>query len=106
MLFVSGTAPIGDDGRTHSPGNLFEQTSRCFEISKLAIEASGAELRHVVRTKIYLKNIENWKEAARAHHQYFKDIMPTCTIVEVSRFIRDDWLVETEIDCWINEESN
>lgn len=104
MLFVAGTAPIGEDGQTYSPGNLYEQTCRCFEISKLSIEAAGANMEHVVRTKLYLRDILQWKEAARAHNFYFKDIMPACTIVEVSRFINEDWLVETEIDCFIDSQ--
>ena len=103
MLFISGTAPIAEDGQTHGLGDLYEQTCRCFEISKSAIEAAGAKLDHVVRTKIYLTNVDNWHEAARAHHLYFSDIMPACTIVEVSRFINKEWLVETEIDCYISE---
>ncbi|MEO1646045.1 MAG: Rid family hydrolase, partial [Chloroflexota bacterium] len=56
-------------------------------------------LENVIRTRIMLTDIETWQSAARAHGEFFGDIRPACTFVEVSRFINPQWLVETEADC-------
>lgn len=101
IIAVSGTAPIADDGSTASPGNLYEQTSRCIEIMHNAIREAGGTLENVIRTRIYLRNISQWELAAKAHGEYFSEIRPACTFVEIKGLIREDWLVETEADCVI-----
>lgn len=102
IISVSGTAPIADDGSTAFPGDLYNQTKRCIEIMKKAIIDSGAGMNDVVRTRIYLTDISGWKEAARAHGEYFSAIKPACTLVEVKGLINPEWLVETEADCIIS----
>ena len=102
ILAVSGTAPIDPDGRAAHPGNLYAQTRTCIEIIKEAIEAAGARLEDVIRTRIMLIDIDQWQEAARAHGEYFGEIRPASTFVEVSRFIDPDWLVEMEADCVVS----
>ncbi len=101
-ISVSGTAPIKNNGETVSKGNVYEQTIRCLEISKLAIEQAQGRLENVIRTRIMLKDISRWREAARAHGEFFSKIKPACTFVEVKGFINDDWFVETEIDCVVD----
>ena len=98
-IFISGTAPIAPDGSTAFPGDLYNQTRTCLEIMKKAVEDAGGKWQDVVRTRIYLKNIEHWKEAARAHREFMQDIYPACTFLEVKGFIDPQWLVETEADC-------
>jgi enamine deaminase RidA (YjgF/YER057c/UK114 family) len=98
---VGGTAPIDTDGKTSAPGDPAGQTRRCFEIIKTALEKTGADLRDVVRTRIMLLRIEDWEAAARVHGEYFGDIRPVSTIVQVSRFIEPEWLVEIEADAVI-----
>ena len=66
---------------------------------KKAITDAGGQLEDVIRTRIYLKDISIWKKAAKAHGEYFSEIRPACTFVEIKGLIRDDWLVETEADC-------
>jgi len=100
-ISVSGTAPIAPGGGTAYPGNLYEQTRTCIEIIQHAIEQAGGRLEDVVRTRIMLTDIKQWQEAARAHGEYFGDIRPASTFVEVSRFIDADWLVEMEADCTV-----
>jgi enamine deaminase RidA (YjgF/YER057c/UK114 family) len=95
---VAGTAPIGEDGTTVGPGDVYAQTVRCLDIAEAALKATGASLADVVRTRMMLTDVTQWKEAARAHGERFADIRPACTFVEVSRFIDPDWLVEVEID--------
>jgi enamine deaminase RidA (YjgF/YER057c/UK114 family) len=96
---VSGTAPIAENGSVESPGDVYKQTKRCLEIIKHAIEEAGASLADVIRTRVYLTDAETWKEAAKAHGEYFSSIKPACTFVEVSRLIDPQWLVEIEADC-------
>ncbi|MFE6844090.1 RidA family protein [Streptomyces sp. NPDC057686] len=99
---VAGTAPIGDDGATVGTGDVYAQTVRCLDIAERALKEAGAELRHVVRTRVMLRDIEQWTEAARAHGERFASIRPACTFVEVSRFIDPAWLVEVEIDAVVD----
>lgn len=97
-ITVSGTAPIAPGGGTAYPGNLYRQTRTCIEIIKDAIEKAGGHLEDVIRTRIMLTDISRWQEAARAHGEFFGEIRPASTFVEVSRFIDADWLVEMEAD--------
>lgn len=99
MIAVSGTAAIAPDGSTADPGSVYGQTKYCIKIMQNAIEEAGGSLQNVIRTRIMLTDISQWEEAARAHAEYFKDIRPASTFVEVSRLINKDWLVETEADC-------
>jgi Putative translation initiation inhibitor, yjgF family len=101
IIAVAGTAPIAKDGTTSHPGDLYNQTNRCLEIMIKAIIDAGGKLENVIRTRIYLKNISDWQNAARAHGEYFSEIRPACSFIEVKGFIMDDWLVETEADCVI-----
>jgi len=98
IIAVSGTAPIARDGSVHSPGDVYGQARRCLEIIKDVIEQAGGNLEHVIRTRIFLKDIKRWQEAARAHGEYFSGIQPACTVVEVSGFVDSEWLIEIEAD--------
>lgn len=97
-VVVAGTAPIGDDGCTVGPGDVYAQTVRCLDIAERALREAGAGMADVVRTRLMLTDVTRWREAARAHGERFADIRPACTVVEVSRFIDPEWLVEVEID--------
>lgn len=98
IIVVSGTAPIAPGGGTAYPGDLYRQTRACIEIIKSAIEQAGGHLSDVIRTRIMLTDITRWQEAAKAHGEFFGEIRPASTFVEVSRFIDADWLVEMEAD--------
>lgn len=99
MIAVSGTAPIDDNGLTVGIEDVYAQTKKCIEISIKAIEDAGGSISGVIRTRIMLKDIAQWQKAAKAHGEYFGKIQPACTFVEISRFINEEWLVETEMDC-------
>jgi enamine deaminase RidA (YjgF/YER057c/UK114 family) len=101
MISVSGTAAIAPDGSTAAPDDVYGQTKCCIEIMKRAIEEAGGKLEDGIRTRVMLKDISRWREAARAHAEFFSQIRPACTFVEVKGFVKDDWLVETEADCLI-----
>ena len=100
-IAVSGTAPIAPGGGTAYPGDLYRQTRACLEIIKNAVENAGGHLDDVIRTRIMLVDISRWQEAARAHGEFFGEIRPASTFVQVSRFIDADWLVEIEADCMV-----
>jgi enamine deaminase RidA (YjgF/YER057c/UK114 family) len=101
VIAVSGTAPLGPDGKTVHPGDVYAQTRRCLEIMAKAIADAGGSLADVVRTRTMLVDVSRWREAARAHAEMFGDIRPANTVVEVKGFIDPEWLVETEADCVI-----
>ncbi len=103
LICVAGTGPIAPDGGTACPGDAYGQARRCLEIIKQAVEEAGGKLEHVVRTRMSLTDISHWEEVARAHGEFFGEIRPASTLVEVRRFIRPDWLVEFEADCVIEE---
>lgn len=96
IIEVAGTAPIGPDRKTVGVGDMYAQTKRCLDIIAQALAEAGAEPRHVVRTRLILTDMSRWSEAALAHGEVFSDIRPACTVMEVSRFIDPDWLVEIE----------
>jgi len=100
---VAGTAPLGPDGKTVGAGDPAAQARRCFEISRAALERLGAGLTDVIRTRILLTRIEDWKAVAEVHGEFFRDIRPANTIMQVSRFIDPDWLVETEVDAVVSD---
>ena len=103
-LAVAGTAPIGADGQTVHKGDVYAQTKACLTIARRAIEEAGGRLEDTVRTRVMLIDIDRWREAARAHGEFFGDIRPACTFVGVAQFIDPEWLVEVEIDCFRSDE--
>jgi reactive intermediate/imine deaminase len=105
LISISGTAPIGPDRQTVNPGNPSAQARRCFEIIQAALEDAGASLSDVVRTRIFLTNINDWEKVAEVHGEFFRDVRPASTIVQVSRFIDPDWLVEIEADAVIHPDA-
>jgi enamine deaminase RidA (YjgF/YER057c/UK114 family) len=97
VITVSGTGPIGPDGKTACP-DAYGQAKRCLEIIKEAIESAGGRLEHVVRTRMMLSDMSVWEEVVRAHGEYFAEIRPASTLIEVKGFVQPDWLVEMEAD--------
>jgi enamine deaminase RidA (YjgF/YER057c/UK114 family) len=103
IIAVSGTAPVGTDGKPAYVGDLYNQTRHCIEIIKDAVKAAGGSLFDTIRTRVYLTDISRWQDAAKAHREAFGDIRPACTFVEVKALIDRDWLVEIEADCLIQK---
>ncbi len=98
IIAVAGTAPIAPDGSTAHPGDAYRQALRCLEIIEKALVELGARRENVIRTRVYLTDASLWREAARAHGEYFAEIRPVSTFVEVSRLLDEEWLVEIEAD--------
>lgn len=100
-ISVGGTAPVDSNGKTVGIGDVYAQTKQCFEIIKVALEQAGSGLQDVVRTRVILTDIENWRPAIEARKEYCKESRPVDTIMEINRFVNPEWLVEIEVDAVI-----
>jgi enamine deaminase RidA (YjgF/YER057c/UK114 family) len=100
-ISVSGTAPLGPNGETVGRGDPAAQARRCLEIIAAALERAGARMADVVRTRILLTRIEDWEAVARVHGEVFGEIRPANTVMQITRFINPEWLVEIEADAVI-----
>ena len=101
VIAVTGTVPLGPDGKTVAIGDPSGQARRCLEIIQAAIEGLGGKMSDVIRTRILLTRIEDWEKVALVHGEFFTDIRPANTIMQVVRFIEPNWLVEIEADAII-----
>ena len=101
FITIGRTASMDTDGNTVGVGDVSIQTKQCIETIKAALEKAGSGLHDVVRTRMLLTNISDWKKVAEVRATYFKDIKPVDTIMEVSSFINPDWLIEIEVDAII-----
>jgi enamine deaminase RidA (YjgF/YER057c/UK114 family) len=97
-IHVSGTTATNQAGEIVGIEDPYRQTVQAIQNIQTALRALGAELSDVVRTRIYVTNIEDWKGIGRAHGAYFRDIRPATSMVEVSRLITPEILVEIEAD--------
>lgn len=106
QVAVSGTAPVGEDGEVVSVGDAYGQASRCLEIIDASLRAAGATISDVVRTRIFVTDISLWQDIGRAHQEMFSEIMPATSMVEVSRLIHPEMLVEIEADAIVAGDSD
>ena len=98
LIFITGTAPVADDGTTFAPGDAYAQTKRCFEIIEKALIDLGAGLPSVVRTRMFITDFECFDQIARAHHELFSEHPPGATMVEVAALVHSDMLIEIEVE--------
>lgn len=101
-VHISGTTATSSDGTIVGPGDPYRQTAQTLKNIETALRASGASLDDVVRTRIYVTNIDDWREVARAHAEVFGAVRPATTLVEVSRLIDPVMLVEIEAEAVIS----
>jgi enamine deaminase RidA (YjgF/YER057c/UK114 family) len=99
---VSGTAPLMADGGD-PPADAYGQARRVLEIVVAALAQAGAGPEHVVRTRTYLTNAEDWEEVGRAHGEVFAGVRPASTMIVVSGFLDPRWVVEMEADALLPE---
>ena len=103
-VFVSGTTATSADGALVGVGDPYAQARQALANIAAALARAGAGLGDVVRTRIFVRDIDSWEAIARAHAEAFADVRPACTMVEVSRFIDPRMLVEIEADALIGAE--
>ena len=103
LIEVSGTCAVDDHGNPVEIGDAYGQTLRILEIIQQAIEELGGSLSDVVRTRIYVTDISKWESIGHAHGEYFKLIRPATTMIEVSKLIAPEYLVEIEATAIVGE---
>ena len=102
-VWVAGTTATADDGRVVGVGDAAAQTHYVLQKIDRALREAGSSLRDVVRTRSFVTDISQWEAIGRVHGQYFGDIRPAATMVEVSKLIDPDHLVEIEVDAYMSE---
>lgn len=103
LVFVSGTTATDDDGNVVGT-DTYDQSKFILEKIERSLQSVGAEMRHVVRTNMYVTDASKWEGVGRAHHEFFADIRPVSTLVEVSALIGEAYLVEIAVDAVIHDD--
>jgi len=102
QVFVSGTVAVDENGKTVGEGNPYKQAKFVFSKIEKALLQADATLSDVVRTRMFVSDINNFDEITKAHGEIFADIRPAATLVEISRLV-NNLLVEIEVDAIINK---
>jgi enamine deaminase RidA (YjgF/YER057c/UK114 family) len=106
VMAIAGTTAVDVQGKVIGPGDPYAQTIAALRKIEAALEEGGASLRDVVRTRMFVVNIEDWEQIGRAHGEFFGTICPAATMVEVSRLISPELLVEIEADAVVMKEQD
>lgn len=104
-VFVTGTTATDTNGELVGEGDMYAQSKQTLANIERVLKRAGAEMRHVVRTRIFVTDIARWQEVGLAHAEYFRDVRPATTMVEISKLIDPRMLVEIEADAVIFDRS-
>lgn len=103
IIEVTGTVASGDDGNVVGKGDAYAQTKFIYQKIEKVLQRAGAEMKDVVRVRMFVTDIARWQEYGKAHSEFFKDIKPCNTMVEVSALIEQDYLIEIEATAILDE---
>ena len=105
FVHVAGTTAMGDDGKLVGVHDVYNQTIQVFHNIEVALAEAGAMMGDVVRTRIYVRNIEHWQKVGEAHKVVFGEIRPASTMIEVSRFVDPRMLIEIDADAYVGDDA-
>lgn len=102
-VYVAGTTATDEAGAIVGPGDAYAQTTHILRKAEAALRMAGARMADVVRTRMYVTDIARWEEIGRAHGDFFRDVRPAATMVEVKALIDPAMLVEIEVEAYVAE---
>ena len=100
-VHVSGTTSSGTDGKIVGVGDPYAQTIQAIKNLQTGLQKAGTDLKQVVRTRLFVTKISEWEKFGKAHGEFFCDVRPAMTIVEVSKLIDPDMMIEIEADAYV-----
>jgi len=105
-VWVTGTAPVAEDGSCFAPNDAYGQARKCFEIIEQALSELGVGMKHVVRTRMFVTDISKWQEFGKAHAEFFADHPPTTSMIGVNALIDPQMMIEIEAEAFVTEQEN
>jgi len=105
VVHVSGTTAVDTQGKIVGRGDPYAQAIQTLQNIEMALRQAGAEMTDVVRTRMYVTDIDHWEQIGRAHAEFFREVRPAATLVGVTRLVDPEMLVEIEVEAIVGEPS-